>query len=256
VAQVYSLEWLAWRVFVAGCLMACALSSRADEQPPPKSDAALLVVLIGGFDSDPTPEQLAGTARRGVGNSGMFQLRNDLRARQIAAEYFNWNGTPAGEINRPEPPGAVAIVDHIQLHLTRTPRCRIAVVGNSWGGHTTWEVCDTLSRATPPVPIERVIFLDPSSAGRPMSQRPETLPANVASAVQYASRSAVVWRAWPVDPRIEDIDLANAKHGFLRPNGPPYGSLFAPNAHIGAEWDDRIHADIVRRLLGKSALDK
>ena len=205
-------------------------------------DPALLIL-----GDSATPEQLAGTARRGVGNSGMFQLRNDLRARKVAAEYFNWNGTPAGDIHQENPPGTAAIVDH----LRRLPRGRIAIIGNSWGGHTAWEVCEQLSRATPVMSINHVIFLDPSSAARPMSTRPEALPTNVVAAVQYASRSAVVWRAWPADPRIEEIDLADPKHGFLRPNGPPYGALFSPNAHIGAEWDDRIHADIVRRLLEK-----
>jgi hypothetical protein len=74
----------------------------------------------------------------------------------------------------------------------------------------------------------------------------------VTQAVQYASRSAVVWRSWPADPRIEEIDLAHPPHGFLRPNGPPYGSVFSANAHIGAEWDHLIHTDIVRRLLTDS----
>jgi hypothetical protein len=235
-----------WRIVGLGLALG-AIPTQAEEPAAPQA-TALHVVLIGGFDSDPTPAQLNGTARRGEGNSGMFQLRNDLRARQVSAEYFNWNGTSAGEINRDDPPGTAGIVEHLQ----RSPRQRWAIVGNSWGGHTAWEVCDELSRVSPAVRIETLIFLDPSSAGRPMSKRPETLPANVARAVQYASRSAVVWRPWPADPRIEEIDLADPQRGFLRPNGPPYGSVFSANAHISAEWDDRIHADIVRRLLADS----
>lgn len=207
------------------------------------------VVLIGGFDSDPTPAQLKGTARRGEGNSGMFQLRNDLRAEKISAEYFNWNGTSPGEINAETPPGTIAIVTHIREQLKKQPATSIRIVGNSWGGHTAWEVCEALADAEPKCSIALVVFLDPSSAGRPNSKRPATLPKNVVSAVQYASRSAVVWAPWQNEPRVVPIDLADPKHGFLRPGGPPYGALFSPNAHIGAEWDDKIHVEIRKRLV-------
>lgn len=236
---------MVWRVIVTmlgwGSLLAPA---QADEQPPTSTEVATHVVLIGGFDSDPTLAQRAGTAQRGEGNSGMYQLRNDLRARKLTAEYFNWNGTTAGEIARDDAPGVAAIV----THLRAAPRRRMAIVGNSWGGHTAWEACQQLSREESTFRIDLLIFLDPSSAGRPMSKRPEQLPGNVTQAVQYASRSAVVWQPWPTDPRIEHLDLANPQHGFLRPAGPPYGSLFSPKAHIGAEWDDLINADIVRRI--------
>src|SRR5262245_52443187 len=99
----------------ARCLivgLAATSSSFADE--PPRPATATHVVLIGGFDSDPTPAQRNGTAPRGVGNSGMFQLRNDLLARQVSAEYFNWDGTPPGKINADDAPGTAAIIAHIR----------------------------------------------------------------------------------------------------------------------------------------------
>lgn len=208
------------------------------------------VVLIGGFDSDPTPQQLAGTARRGEGNSGMFQLRNDLRAEKISAEYFNWNGTPPGKIGDENPPGTAAIANHLRQHTSVNLDARIAIVGNSWGGHTAWEVCQLVAETQPELQFPLVIFLDPSSAGRPDSKRPATLPKNVASAVQYASRSAVVWAPWQKEPRVIAVDLADPAKGFLRAGGPPYGAILDPSAHIGAEWDDRIHRDIRVRLTG------
>lgn len=236
--------WMRYPWVVWALLMISAGAIRAAEPSTPVSH----IVLIGGFDSDPTPAQLNGTARRGEGNSGMFQLRNDLRHEKVSAEYFNWNGTSPGEINAETPPGSVAIVTHIKEQLQRRPATSIRIVGNSWGGHTAWEVCEALADAEPKCRIPLLVFLDPSSAGRPNSKRPATLPKNVTAAVQYASRSAVVWAPWQNEPRVVPIDLADAKQGFLRPGGPPYGALFSPNAHIGAEWDDKIHVDIRKRL--------
>ena len=238
------MDWTRWVGVLAGILTSPLLAA---EVP----DGRLHVVLIGGFDSDPTPAQLDGTARRGEGNSGMFQLRNDLRTEKVSAEYFNWNGTPPGHINAETPPGPAAIVAHIREQRRQQPTLSIRIVGNSWGGHTAWEVCEALADAEPTCTIPLVVFLDPSSAGRPNSKRPATLPKNVTAAVQYASRSAVVWAPWQNEPRVSPIDLADAKQGFLRPGGPPYGAIFSPNSHIGAEWDDRIHLDIRKRLTAR-----
>lgn len=215
---------------------------------PPVATSLTHIVLIGGFDSDPTPEQLAGTARRGEGNSGMFQLQSDLRAERISTEYFNWNGTPPGKIGAENPPGSAAIADHLRQQISRNRNARIGIVGNSWGGHTAWEVCHLVAESTPELKLPIVIFLDPSSAGRPNSKRPAALPKNVVSAVQYASRSAVVWAPWQNEPRVIAIDLADSRHGFLRAGGPPYGAILDPHAHIGAEWDGPIHIDIRKRL--------
>lgn len=208
------------------------------------------VILIGGFDSDPTPPQLDGTARRGEGNSGLFQLRNDLRRDNLSAEYFNWNGTPAGEIGAENPPGPTAIVMHLRQRLRDNPTAKITIVGNSWGGHTAWEVCQLAAESQPELKIPLVVFLDPSSAGRPDSKRPSSLPKNIVTAVQYASRNVVVWAPWHNEPRVMGIDLADPKHGFLRNGGPPYGAILDPRSHVGAEWDEQIHRDIQTRIKG------
>jgi len=219
----------------------------------PAAAAVTHVVLIGGFDSDPTPAQLNGTAKRGVGNSGMYQLRGDLLRRNLSADYFNWNGTAAGHINDDNPPGAAVIVQHIRRHVREHPSCRLGLVGNSMGGHTAWEVCEQLDRGEPRVSVKLLVLLDPSSSVRVQEvKRPEKLPANVEAGVQYASRNIVIWRPLPDEKRILNIDLADPQHGFLRPGGPNYAAVFDPNAHIGAEWDDRIHADICRRLWGEA----
>lgn len=238
------------RVFVFVMALSC-LSAPLTAADVPAATPLSHIVLIGGFDSDPTPRQLAGTARRGEGNSGMFQLRNDLRAEKVSAEYFNWNGTSPGEIGAENPPGTVAIVKHVHEHMAKHPDAKIGIVGNSWGGHTAWEVCHQMAESQPGLQFPLVVFLDPSSAGRPDSKRPLTLPKNVVTAVQYASRSAVVWAPWQNEPRVIPIDLFDPKKGFLREGGPPYGAIFSPNAHIGAEWDDRIHLDICRRCRGE-----
>ncbi len=238
-----------WTLLILSAMLASAIVAHGDDITV--AAPVTHVVLIGGFDSDPTPQQLAGTARRGEGNSGMFQLRNDLRAERVSAEYFNWNGSPAGSIGAENPPGAAAIASHVREQVQKHPSTKIGIVGNSWGGHTAWEVCQSLGETEPALKIPLVVFLDPSSAGRPNSKRPALLPKNVDLAVQYASRSAVVWAPWQNEKRVVPIDLADAKQGFLRPGGPPYGALFSPNAHIGAEWDDKIHMDIRRRLHGK-----
>lgn len=237
-----------WTIAAALCGIASTVVG-ADDAPTPAAPAIRHVVLIGGFDSDPTPQQLAGTAPRGAGNSGMYQLRNDLRARRVSAEYFNWNGTPPGSIAAENPPGASAIVDHLRTRRSQLEDGELAIVGNSWGGHTAWEVCTAAQRLDPPLELRMAIFLDPSSVGRPNSQRPAQLPANVRGAVQYASRSAIVWTPWKDEPRVVHIDLASPKHGFLRAGGPPYAAAFSPGSHVGAEWDDLIHADIIRRLV-------
>src|SRR5262249_5092953 len=40
----------------------------------PRRERRLLIILIGGIDSDPTPEQIAGTAGRREGNSGLYRF--------------------------------------------------------------------------------------------------------------------------------------------------------------------------------------
>jgi hypothetical protein len=217
-----------------------ATSTKGDATP------AVCVVLIGGIDSDPTPEQIAGTARRGEGQSGMFQLAGDLAAKGLATEYFNWNGTRAGKIKE-KAPFADGIVQWVRDHHAKVPRQRLTIVANSWGGHTAWEVCEGLAETE--IPIELALFVDPSSTGRAKSARPTRLPTCIKSARNYYTRNLFGWRDWPDETRLINIDLGDPKHGFLVEGGPKYDATFDVKAHIHAEWDQRIHQELVTQLL-------
>ena len=88
-----------------GILLLCSCSS-PDEivttQKPPEPEekkTTYHIVVISGFESDPTAEQINGTSFRGHGNSGMFQLKNDLVEKGYDCSFFNWNGTQAGDIH-------------------------------------------------------------------------------------------------------------------------------------------------------------
>ena len=235
--------WLRSLFAGLGGLLVLGLEVRAE--PPSKP---LFVVLIGGIDSDPTADQIAGKARRGVGNSGMFQLAADLRMEGVAAEYFNWNGTPAGKMNAQPAPLSRGIAAHLRKRHREHPQDRLAIVGNSWGGHTAWEVSQLLDEE-PKVPLDLAVFLDPSSVGRFDKAQPEKLPGSLRKAVMLATRNALTWKSWANEPRAEFIDLGDPASGFLRKSGPAYDSLFDVKAHINAEWDETIHKDIRARLL-------
>ena len=230
-----------------GADLATAESGQSPDTGKPRP-AQLLVVCVGGMDSDPTPEQRAGTARRGRGNSGLFQLCQDLHREQVAAEYFNWNGTRAGHLKSLASPGAGAIAGFVNDHLQAYPGDRLALVGNSWGGHTALQVAGLLRTQETPLAIEMVVFLDASSAGRDAATE-RALPDNVNRAVHYFTRNAFVWGRWDAGSRLENIDLGKPDGGFLQRGGPAYDSPFNFRAHVAAEWDDRIHADMQRRLI-------
>lgn len=223
-------------------LLIVALGSPASARDP-----RVLVVLIGGMDSDPTAEQLAGTAPRGRGNSGMYQLQGDLQQAGLDTEYFNWNGTRGGKIVDKQPPHATAVCEVIRTRLQSHPQDRVCIVGNSWGGHTAFDVCRELHDCDQPLRIESLVLLDPSSTGRTLKKRPD-LPVNVGKAVNYYTRNAFVWGALKA-PRVTDVDLGDAANGYLLKGGPEYNAVFSFPAHVSAEWDGRIHADIQRRVL-------
>lgn len=212
-------------------------------------------MLIGGMDSDPTPEQIAGKSARNKGNSGLYRLQGDLHAPQIVTEYFNWNGTRASQIHSKEAPHAGVIAETIRQHVQQHPRDLVILVGNSWGGHTTWEVCQTLVDSPAPIAIDYVIFLDPSSTGRANEARPKQLPININRATNFYTRNLFGWRKWPREERMENIDLGDQKQGFLIEGGPAYDSSFDFSAHVAAEWDERIHKAIQTKItdLVKSA---
>ena len=209
----------------------------------------LLVVLIGGIDSDPTPAQIDGSAARQVGNSGLFQLAGDLKKKDgLIPEYFNWNGTRAGRIRDKNPPRAKGIANLIEEHQRRFPDDRVALIGNRWGGHTALEVLTDLREREGMRPLDLAVFLDPSSTGRG-PPKPKELPDNVKDAVNYSTRNSFVWGTWEVGDRLKNIDLGDAKSGFVVDGQPQYADKFNPSAHIAAEWDSRIHDDISKRVL-------
>jgi len=223
----------------------------ADDQSPRHSDnrpAHLLAVLIGGIDSDPTPAQIEGTAGRNEGNSGLYRFAGDMAQERVIPEYFNWNGTRAGQINRKAPPGSRGIADFIRQHLQAFPGDRVAIVGNSWGGHTALEVAQRVSEGEAPLAIDLVIFLDASSAARGAA-KPKALPINVNRAVSYFTRNMFVWRKWDAGARLTNIDLGDVSQGYMRDGAPAYDAPLDVRGHVAAEWDEKIHADIKRRLL-------
>ncbi len=241
-------------VLFAVVMLAAHTALRADEtstrsrsrivRRPPQ----LLAVLIGGIDSDPTGAQIEGTARRQEGNSGLFQLAGDLRRVGVQPEYFNWNGTRAGRIKDKNPPRAQGIAEFVSSHLQDYPGDRVALIGNSWGGYTALEVLQQLTEQEAPLAVDLVVFLDPSSTGRG-PPKPKSLPVNANRAVSYCTHNAFVWGRWDAGNRLEYIDLGDPTLGFMRDGQPDYGAKFSTAAHIAAEWDQRIHEDILRRVL-------
>lgn len=250
-------------LIVAACTLQLitAMELRAENRPArgrvtkPVSAAAvqrpdhLLVVLIGGMNSDPTPRQIQGTAERAEGNSGLYRLRGDLlRSPQVVAEYFNWNGSRAGELHSPGKAKLRQISQVIEDHADRWPGDRISVIGNSWGGHSSWEVLRDLEKRRPEISIDLVVFLDGSSTGRGPLDR-KTLPANIARAVNIHTRNNFVWGKLPTANRLSNLDLGDPANGFLLKKGPSFASTFSFDAHVLAEWDERLHALMRRQLL-------
>ncbi|MFM8286916.1 MAG: hypothetical protein ACKOGA_09335 [Planctomycetaceae bacterium] len=228
-----------------------AQSDKNDGPPPTlpvaRRPAQLVCVFIGGMNSDPSPRQIAGTAKRREGSSGMYRLAREIGREGVEAVYFNWNGTEPGRINDSNPPLAGAIVSYLRDRLRTHPSDRIALVGNSWGGLTAWQAADELARSETPLAIDLLVLLDPSSTGRAL-QPPRERPLTVNASANYYTRNRFVWGAWPVALPHEDIDLGDPAQGFLREKGPNYANPLDFPAHVAAEWDDRIHLDIRNRL--------
>lgn len=207
----------------------------------------LLVVLIGGVDSDPTAAQIDGTAARHEGNSGLYRFAGDITQARVLPEYFNWNGTRAGNIKDKDPPRSRGIAELIRAHLQKFPGDRVAIVGNSWGAHTALEVLQELSTGDAPLAVDLAVFLDPSSTGRGPA-RPKALPVCAYRAVNYFTHNTFVWGKWDAGARLANIDLGDPAEKFTTNGNPPYDAKFNLQAHVAAEWDERIHTDIQRRL--------
>ena len=222
-------------------------------------------------------------------------------------------GLAPGKIDQASPPGAEGIARLIRQRLARSPDAKVLLVGNSWGGHTAWQVSRVLNgemvesvgqvqssidsssirsasnqteTAVTEVPatlkapdissvgaeeegtnagradaestlkrheetivqLELVVFLDPSSFGRTKDSNPTVLPPNVRSAINYFTRNSFSWSNWPNEPRVNNVDLGDSANGFVYPGGPKYDSVFNWSAHVSAEWDERIHAEIRRQI--------
>jgi pimeloyl-ACP methyl ester carboxylesterase len=222
-----------------------------DKAPAPQEDT-LFAVLIGGFDSDPTPAQLGGSARRGTGRSGLYQLSQDLEGRGVATRFFNWDGSGPGEMGRQSPPGAAAIAKFLRDYHNEHPNVPLVVVGNSWGGQTALESVTLLSRGEKPTPIAQLVLCDASSFLRSLSGLP-AVPKNVVAVTNYYSHNAITTGPLVGDERVENIDLGDPGNGFLREEWARYDSTNEWRAHILVEWDPLIHQDIERRIVELAA---
>jgi pimeloyl-ACP methyl ester carboxylesterase len=209
--------------------------------PPPPT----LVVLISGFDSDPSPEQLTGKAARGQGNSGMYQLAGDLKRAGFPTLFFNWNGTVAGHYADKNPPGAKAIVSRLRAMHAKEKIEHLVLVGHSWGGHTMLEVAAALEADGEPT-VELAIGVDPSSLGR--GERADVLPSSIRRLVCFCTRNAFIWGAWEGGAPVEIVDLGDAAHEFMGDGRPNYAATFDVVAHNAVEWDERVHAAVVERV--------
>lgn len=207
----------------------------------------LLAVLIGGIDSDPSPAQIEGTAARKEGNSGLYRFAGDLTRERVVPEYFNWNGTRAGQIRADNPPGARGIAGFMHAHLQQFPGDQVVIVGNSWGGHTALDVARELRQSETPLAINLLVFIDASSTGRGPA-KPKALPVNANCAMNYFTHNAFVWGRWEAGKRLENIDLGDPARGYLINGGPAYNAPIDVQAHVAAEWDEKIHEEIKRRL--------
>lgn len=206
-----------------------------------------LVIVISGFDSDPSPEQIEGKSMRGRGNSGMYQLAADLTTAGLKTEFFNWNGTRAGKFTHKDAPGASGIVSFIRGVNDHGRLKHLVVVGHSWGGHTMLEVAEKL-KSDPQIHVSLAIGVDPSSLSR--GERSKDLPSSIDACVINHTNNAFVWGAWKNCDRVENIDLGDSANGFKAWNGGDYAAKFDIAAHNAAEWDEAIHEDLVRRIKG------
>ncbi len=89
----------------------------------------------------------------------------DLEQCGCKTEFFNWNGTSAGQFTKQQGPGSKAIADSIRLAYAQSGFDHLILVGHSWCGHTMLEVAQLLSRE-PAISIDLAVGLDASSFSR------------------------------------------------------------------------------------------
>jgi pimeloyl-ACP methyl ester carboxylesterase len=237
---------LALIVGAIGLALASCSSNQEAKVVPAKTnepEIAFKVILISGFESDPTASQIAGTSFRGSGNSGIFQMLGDLQTQKIDCQFFNWNGTDAGDIHNPSAGGTARIVESIAEVSRATPETRYIFVGHSWGAHTILEVAKSLEEF-PEIQIHSAFVIDPSSLMR--GERMKELPTNVPRLTNYYTGNMFCWGQWKDESRVENIALGDSANGFNE--HVDYGAALDTNAHTHAEWDEKIHADICSRI--------
>ena len=208
--------------------------------------ASIFVVAISGFNSDATAKQIAGEAARGTGNSGVYQLLMDLKRSGCKTQFFNWNGTTAGSFAKSKGAGAPAIARLIREASAESGFKQLVLIGHSWGGHTMLDVAEILGR-DPTIKIELAVGLDASSFSR--AERTKRLPSNIQELVNYYSNNAFCWGEWNDGARIVNVSLADQANGFVVDGKPDYASQLSWDAHYAAEWDQKIHSDICKRVL-------
>jgi|AOAMet1_18_M0_10_1038524.scaffolds.fasta_scaffold04944_1 hypothetical protein len=234
-------------VFLFACtLVALNSCSRSISDASAVDKTQYVIVMVSGFDSDPTPEQIAGTSIRGSGNSGMFQLMADLEELELECKFFNWNGTEAGQSGQENPPGIDGITNWIEQRVTQKPETEFVFVGHSWGGHTVISVASQICENSS-VRFPFTVFLDASSALR--GTRPAKLPDNIEAAANFHTGNMFCWGALKNAQNVENISLGDSESGFMENDFPKYGSAFDISAHNYAEWDQNIHREIIHRIL-------
>jgi pimeloyl-ACP methyl ester carboxylesterase len=204
-----------------------------------------LVVVVSGFGSDASADQISNKAQRGQGNSGMYQMMGGLKTAGFSTIFFNWNGTSAGHYNDRNAPGAKAIAASIRDAFAKNKIEHLVLVGHSWGGHTMLEVAQELN-SQPVIKIELAIGVDPSSLGR--GESTGQLPPNIDKLVYFRTGNAFCWSGWKDEPRVECIDLGNPANGFMHGGKADYAAVFDVSAHMAVEWDERVHAELVSRI--------
>ena len=205
-----------------------------------------VIVVVSGFDSDPSAEQIAGTAQRGSGNSGIFQLKGDLDAAGLECKFFNWNGTVAGQFGKNDPAGAAEIASWIEKRAAETSNTEFIFLGHSWGAHTLFDVASQISDSSS-IRVPFAVMLDASSALRGAS--PSKLPENIVTLVNYHTGNMFCWGPLKSERKVKNINLGEPTNGFMENGFPKYGSAFDISAHVSAEWDQKIHRDIYLRIL-------
>ena len=231
---------------IASCSKENSKNGDPDKSAKTAEPTSYVVLIVAGYDSDPSPDQIAGKSSRGLGNSGMFQLKGDLETKGIDCKFFNWNGTSAGKINQKSPPGDAGIESWIRTRIKERPGTRFVSIGHSWGAHTLFDAATKIGDSeSSRFPL--TILLDPSSALR--GGNPTKVPDCFGNVVNYHTGNLFCWGALEIENQVKNIFLGDPKNNFMKNVIPNYSSTFDIDAHNAAEWDPNIHSDMTLRIL-------